>query len=758
MLIPGNWERKNENYTYYQTGSYYDVGTDCQTDAVKVCIFRTDDANKNMLKSFFQSPSPKPILADFAAAQDPGGVFIGNDMNHPAVIKKQDGSNWQFGLLPGLPYILPTKEWNDFIAQKLIVAIDEGAVEISIQELGVFGDSGYERAFRDEWQEFFGTEWSDKLWSDPNLYFMGQDLRNYLATRQVEQIFAILKDYNPNVKRTFANHTPQSYFGFFNSVGNHDIMGLDIVDGVEGQSWSNTILLPFRYDGKTKQRPFAVAFSEYSYWSVLGRQFPDKKVAVITDPKGDGFDSNNANFNLKQCEELYRHQIVSQLAFSDIYRYNTNVWPDRSLSRGHSKHLTPVSDDDFNTVICNIISLQANMYKYKEPIISESQPVKIGALLLDSMNYPAGGPNNQVTYDSFYGSFAGLMYNGLMVESIPFGKKPSANEIFADYDLIIASYDLMKPQNSLINENLAKYTEDGGIVLFMSGIENYENLESAWWKKAGLNAPQDDLIARFGIHATQRKTNLKTSKLFVSSDAKLAQNLGEISASGADLIGYASVDGATPLFTTESGDVIMFEKSFGKGCFYYLGVAPNFFGDTKKGDVLFNIVKEIISEHRSIALMSRGNISYRRGPLYGFSSLTNNNITSTGKFIDMFSPKLSVVSSLEIPEGKSILLLDVEEKFSKSEPAVLFAQGNSPTIYETPEGIRIVTAGPFGTLGAIRAYLPNGQNSAKITAVDAENKNALVSSEWDEASKTILIKYNNDVMKVTVDVTENKQI
>ena len=752
--LPDDWVRRTETYTFYQTGGYFNPQTACQTDGVKVCIFNDPKTNTKLIKSHLDSKIPNLVEADFTAAQDCGKLFIDGRFDgkthYDTVIKKKDGSDWQFGLLPGLPYILPTKEWNDYVASQLLVGIDAGASAVTLQELGVFGDSGYEQAFRDEWAAFYGTPWPSTLWTDPEHYYMGQDLRNYLAKRQVEQVFSAVKAYKPGVKTIFSNHTSQSYWGFYNSVGNHDTMLLDVVDGVEGQSWSNTIMLPFRYDGVSAERPFAMAFSEYGYWSVLGKQFPNKEVYVITDPKGDGFDVTNVP--LKKCDDLYRHQIVSQLAFPNIYRYNTVVWPDRAMSRGFDG--VPVATDDFRTVIGNIVSLQANMYKYQEPMTTDNRPIRAGAMLLDSLCYLAGGPENYLSYDSFYSSYAGLFYNGIMVDSIPAGREKSPVDVLKDYDLIIVNYDLMKPQNPSVSEDLAAYVNNGGVVLFFSGHPMYENMKSSWWVQSGLESPQDDLLLRVGVQTSGRKTGIKSAQL-TPTDAALSKSLETLAVPDTHLVGYAAVGDAVPLYIADGGEIVAFEKPYGRGFFHYFGVDTNFFGDKGKGDVLFDIVKAVVAGRKSAALTPKGRISYRRGPIYGFASLTGEHITDQGDFINMFDPRLNVVHSLTVPEGGSELLYDVSDKLSGGKPAVLFAQGNNPAVYESQERIRVVTAGPVDTIGCIRVFLPGGKGNTTVTAVDGDGKDMLINSEYDDSSDTMLITYRNDLAKVIVDIMMN---
>lgn len=747
--LPDSWENKKELHTFYQTGHTYDPRTLLQTDYVKVCV---NMGNKNvaaLLDSYTKAIIRRDVAADLTVTQDVGNYYTSGrydgKTHDDIILRKEDGSIWQFGLLPGLPYVLPTREWNDYLIDCARKAAEAGAIEIALQEIGIFGDSGYEKAFRNEWEEFYGTSWPHTLWSNPVHYFMGQHLRNFLYNRQVKQVFSSIKDEFPQVKCIIANHTSPAYYGFSNSVGNHDIAALDVVDGMEGQTWSNTIEIPFVYNGQNMARPFITGFLEYSYWANLSRQFPGKEFSFITDPKGDGYEESKT---LEDCKELYKHQVISQLAFSNVYRYNSCVWPDRAYSHGYDGK--PVATDAYRIIINNIVSLQTQMYKYQEPILTDNNSVNVGVMLLDTACYQAGGPGNGVNSNDFFGMVAGLMYNGLMVKAIPFGEVESKQSILNNYDIIIVGYDTMKPLSTLCNEKLENYIRGGGTVVYMGGQGAYEDLDLMWWRKAGFDSPEDELIYRLGIKATGRSKNL-FGALKAVAGSQLAEKIGDISRSSSAAVGYSTIEGANALYNI-SEKTVAFEKQVDKGYFVFLGLDPKAFCEPKKGEDLFKLVKEISEQKLSKKFDSKKYISYKRGPVYGFSALGGDCTTDKGTFIDMFDEKLSVVNSLKVKNGQSALLLDVAEKFNSTKPVVLYAQGANPAIAEYANITRVVTAGPANTMGTIRIYIPKGYEVSAVSAKNVTNKDALVSKEFDSSTRTLLVTYSNHINKVTVDV------
>ena len=132
--LPTGWEAKKEMNTFYQTGSAMDPRTLLQTDFVKLS-FIGNGINSDipgMVKTYTESAVPRAVIGDMALTTDCGECFTSGsydgEEHKDIVLRKRDGSVWQFGLVPGLPYVLPTKEWNDYLAEIVLRTLDAGAL------------------------------------------------------------------------------------------------------------------------------------------------------------------------------------------------------------------------------------------------------------------------------------------------------------------------------------------------------------------------------------------------------------------------------------------------------------------------------------------------------------------------------------------------------------------------------------------------------------------------------------------------------
>lgn len=737
---------KDEAVTFYQTGTPFIPQTSLQTDGWKLFFATPESAN-----ALVTMPATASIRrAMFSANQDVGSYYtdgrFDGKTHEDDVYRKADGSIWQFGLLPGLPYILPTNDWNAYLTQMMRDAIEAGANQVSIEEVDIFSDSGFEQAFRDAWKVYYGEDWQAP-WSDPNLFFKAQKLKNHLNYQQVKTIFETIKSEYPDVSCFIADHT--TLYG--TTLNIHDALAMDCVDGIEGQTWSNTTEIPFRYNGSNQSVPFVSGFMGYGYWAGLAKAFPSKEVSVITDPKGDGYEQKT----LEECKILYQHQLASQLAFSSVYRYNSCVWPDRSYNRSNDVALEPVSTDAYRTIMNNIISLQNKMVEYKgQKTVFANQTAKIGVVHLETSCYQFGGPQTSTNVSSFFGMVAGLLSNGIPVEPLPIGDVEAEDDILKDYDLLLVSYDTMKPMSALCNQRLQAYVENGGHIVYFGGQGDYEAIDASWWKEAGFDAPQDELFERLGVKTSGRQKKVTGQWTPVTGTA--AQDIGAFQPSGMGVTGYQSIEGAEPLY--KAGDVITaFRGEAGRGSFWYFGVDPLYFTDMNKGDALFNTLQKVVENDLGKTLVSAAGIQYKRGDVVGVSALKDDMVLSGGKFLSLFDETLKIADSFTVKKGFSDLYLDVTEKYQSEKPAVLFAQGNNPTIVEQSLATRIISKGPADTYGMARIFVPEGYAVGEVTAVNAAGKNAMVSQDYDADTQSLVVTYRNHIAKVTVDVSYTRQ-
>lgn len=731
---------KNGSYTSYVTRSKYNMSTSMPVDSVSV--------RPETIGSFPTGYDVKTLSGGACANQDvykeyTSGKYDGKT-HEEDVFHTKDGQRYGYSLLSGIPYMLPTDSWNRFLLDQLSAIADLGVTRLGLSEQGIWGSVGYEQGFRDLWKREYGEEWQ-YFWDDPELYYKAQRLKSKLMLRQVDAVFGPLKQKDSKLTLGVGTHTSLAYYSFTNPIANHDTFASPYVDYIQGQTWSNTMELPISYDGGSMARPFINGYVDYSYWANLGRQFPSKTVSFIIDAKGDGYDGKTLEF----CEEMYRQQLTAQLIFSSVCHYDFE-WPDRSYSAGYTGK--PVSTDDYRTVINNITSLQGQMYRYTDEVTTPNRPLRVGAVLLDTSCFQAGAPGNTVNNNSYYGMLTGLMYKGLLVDAVPMGELSDETDILGGYDILLVSFDLMKPESDACIRRLADYVRGGGTLIYMGGAGEYEDLSFSWWKKEGLAAPQEKLLSLLDIRASGR-TAASASSLRPESSSALA-SVGEITQKidKARIIGYSAVEGASVSFRTDGGLPVMWEKQVGKGRFFYWGMDPSYFCMRGTGDTLWALVKAVAAEKKT-ELTAQKAISYRRGPVYGIHALTEDVTTEKGIWLDPFDAALPVLTEKTVKAECSTVLLDVSDKYQSQRPVVLYAQGNNPTVIENRLHTRIVTAGPQDTTGTVRIYIPEGHRISALTAVNAvAQKDVLIDSVYDAETKSILITYRNNVSKVIVDV------
>lgn len=727
--------------TFYQTGAPRRPEIVCNADFVKYCVFGETALDpvklSRIIEGYAGAKRPLPVNVDFTPSVDHAGYYSSGRADGRAhedvVVKRRDGKRWQFGLLPGLPYIFPSEEWNAHIANMAKNAVRAGAVGVTLQEIGVFGDTGYEDAFREAWKSFYGFDWPGQaLWDDKRYYFMGQNLRSVYMTRQCAQILGAVAREFPDARRVIANHSSPAYYPFSNAAANHDIMALPEVTGFEAQTWSNTMMIPFRFDGEEKARPFITGLYEYGYWSNLSRQFPSKDMFFITDPKGDGFD----NVTLDECYSLYSHQIASQLIWGNVYKYNVCVWPDRSYSAGFGGK--PLSTEGFNAVINNVSTLQ-NRVKADEPVVTANRPARLAVVSHDTACFQCGGPDGGITNAGLYGLFAPFIFRGIICDVLPTGEADDEREILGEYDLILMSFDTIKPLSGRLIRRLADYVSGGGTVLCVSSDgKGYDSLRGAdkcglgWWLDKGYANPAEALLAACGVFPE----GLIYGK----------------TPSGAASAAYERAPGAEIIETDESGRAVAFSAVYGKGRISYYGVSPELFAEAGCSEILYNLTARLLAE-RGAELEVKPYIAYRRGDTAVFYAssgdlsldLASEPLTSGGVWFDIFDDRLPRIETLRLKSGASAVLCNAAGAISSDTPVVMFAPGHDARVTASSGSIEVGTSGPEGSTGTIKIYVPHGFEVTTIT-VDGVHADYTL----DRTSRELYIRYVNRADGLTV--------
>ena|GEM_PF-2903506 len=654
-----------------------------------------------------------------------------------------DGSLRQW--LGAYYYVTPTQHYNQYtLDEHILPTINSGINQVLIEEPELFSDSLYNAAYKAEWQAYYGSAWEDPQ-SSERAYMKAVVLSNYLLQRRTDEVFGYVKSHHPDVTTIIGAHTGMTEFVWKNPFAVYEGFANSNVDVYEGQTWSNTIEIPAYYQGVSQAMPFETAYIDYSYWA-NAKKAADKELISIMDPKGDFYTNKPWDW----VTQMYRHQVVSTLMFPNIYKYNTVIWPARILGNDDWNE----APDSFKTVMSNVITELGKMHNYSTPITTSNRPVKVGFMISDTMNNQVGGPGSTVTPASIHSLIMPLLKEGLLVDSIPLEGITSTNDILSEYDIIMLSYDLMKPLDSAYNVKLKEYINAGGIVLYVGARTEFDNISEMWWKTAGYDSPQDHLMDILGAGLSGRNAAVAASSLSPQTGSALAAGIGTLSSTSSyQMIGYTSGSGITPMYKS-GANTVAFQKDYGSGKFIYLGIDPYYFGASSSGSAkMVQIMQNIASQFKSVSVSSQSAIDYTRGPYRGIHSL-NGPKTVTGKYIDLFDPNIPVVTTKKVLPGESALLYDVSGITVTTTPKVLYAQGQAPAISETSNATNVIVGkGSSNTLGTIRILSKPGIVPTLATAVDHNGRSMLYSQEWDDVTQSLLIKYWNDPQGVTVNVS-----
>ena len=176
---------------------------------------------------------------------------------------------------------------------------------------------------------------------------------------------------------------------------------------------------------------------------------------------------------------------------------------------------------------------------------------------------------------------------------------------------------------------------------------------------------------------------------------------------------------------------------------------------TNQGDQEFvETVKELFEQKaKSEKMIFKNNFFLQRGN-YDLVSVMDESVSNepyvvSGLFVDLFDPKLPIVSEKIVQPGSQAFLYDIKKIKKAKNPCIL---ASAARIYneEIRSGKYSFTAkSPINTVNSMRIFLPSKPLSCSI-----EDKNGKIVEnsfyEWDSISKTFYLSFDNNPEGITV--------
>ncbi len=593
-----------------------------------------------------------------------------------------------------VPYIVPSMNFINYLKEAHIKrVIDAGIDAIFMEEPEFWARAGYSDAFKREWKEYYGTDWRPQHES-PEATYLSNKLKYYLYYRALNEVFTFAKDYGRSLGRDIKCYVPThslvNYSQWQIVSPEASLASLPSVDGYIAQVWTGPSREPNYFNGKYRERVFETAFLEYG--SMESMTAPTgRKIFFLTDPIEDrakDWDDYKRN---------YQATFTAQLLYPGVSDYEVMPWPERiyeGLYRESGESDKKIRIPRFYSTQMQVMINALN----KMPAVSDnvSGTHGIGVLMSNSLmfqRFPLHDGYDDPQLSNFYGMALPLVKNGIPVKTVHI-ENLGFDATLSDIKVLAMTYSNMKPDSPQANERLAQWVKQGGTLLFCGTDTDPFQAVDEWWNRGDFkyDTPSQHLFELMGISQNAREGEYKVGKGFVRimrSDPKdfvLSEN-------GAG----AYIKNVQALFeNVEDNDNFSFTNV------YFL----------RRGHY---IVSAVVDE-----------------------SVSEQPLTLSGLYIDLFEPELPLKKKVVVEPNSQSLLIDMSKVSDFKTPRVLAASFRESDEFIAKHEYSFVAKSPSETDGVARVLLPSRPKSVIVDGEQVFDK-----TDWDQASKTYLLKFEN---------------
>ncbi|GET23998.1 hypothetical protein [Prolixibacter sp. NT017] len=605
-----------------------------------------------------------------------------------------------------VPYIVPSENYLKYLKEKHVKrVIDAGVKAIFMEEPEFWARAGYSEAFRREWKAFYGFDWRPQDKSPENTY-LANKLKYHLYYRALNEVFTYAKEYGKSkgmdVKCYVPTHSLVNYSQWKIVSPEASLASLPCVDGYIAQVWTGTSREPNYFNGKAKERVFETAFLEYG--SMVSMTAPThRKLFLLTDPVEDW------PRNWQDYKQNYEATFTAELLYPTVNNYEVMPWPERIYTRPYR-----LAGSDKEVLIPRYYSTQMqvminalNKMPVSNHAVSGSQGISI--LMSNSLmfqQFPEHDGYRDPRFSNFYGQTLPLLKRGVPV-GISHMENLSYPEALKNTKVLIMSYSNMKPMSGEGHEYLTNWVQNGGVLIYCGRDDDpYQSVEE-WWNKEGnrYKAPSEDLFVKMGLNP----------------------------------------------------DLPAGQYTVGKGVVYVIREDPKEFVLKKGGDASFiHIVKNAYEKSAHAGKLVFKNSFYLERGSYDIVSVVDEGVDSKpftihGAFIDLYDPKLPVLSVKTVQPGREALLFDLHRVKSKKKPQVLAAAARVYDETRKRKQYSFLVKSPLKTTNSMRILLP--KKPRKVQAQDAGgNELPNVQTSWDNQSHTYWMGFENSPDGITVKI------
>ncbi len=718
---------KREERTGYQAGDDFCEKLDLQCDFV-MC-YRLNDSIEKRLGEYSEKGYVVHMMTGIAWGSYVDYLYDGKwDGKSHADEAQVDryGNEIVHGRLT--PYVVPTVSFADYLSEKLKRVVDAGAVAIHVEEPEFWDRGGYSEAFKREYLLHYKTPWQPPHESIDARYKCAK-LKAYLFKRTIERVSCVLKEYaltkyNRVLRFYVPTHSLLNYTQWKIMSPEGMLAQLPSVDGFIAQVWTGTSREPNCYEGAIKERTFETAYLEYSVMQELVK-CTDKTMWFLHDPIEDNpiFDWNDYRYN-------YLKTVTASLLHPKINQYEICPWPNRVMMGKYPKDAPDAQPipPEYETLLNSVFQTLGDM-ECAEPDCD----LQVGVLISDTALYQRDYPDTVLapakeevgtvlredeselrafenelfkgkgdrslqlkfiksnTFPSFYGLSLPLLKCGMPVRSVLLDNTNRYTGYLDDCDVLVLSYEFMKPDYPNVNNAIATWVREGGTLIYVGDDSDPYHSVKSWWT-GKYASPAEHLFKVLGVEPKNEKER----------------------------------------FEVGDGKVYVWKKNPAELCY-----------SKQQADEYRALFKEAAKD-RGYDWQEKNSIIQRRGTYTVAAvfdeSVNNEPLELDGLYADMFTERFDITEKKVIYPDENVLLFD----FSTIENDSLRIIGTGVRVYEMNEqngSIHLKVHGGYDYDAYMRIRTPFEIKSAKAKLADGTKVD--ISAEYDEKTRTVLLGFRS---------------
>ena len=717
--------------TTFQTSSRYQNSQHINTEAVMAYVSVPSQLD-TVIPSWYAAEDFYSINIMMPINRDSHDYVTQSKYNFEDIQTDKNGNYITNSTSDKVYYMVPTEGWTEYIWDMVKHILEKYPIDsITFEEPEMWYASGYSQGFKDEWEDYYNEGWQDQN-DSPEAMLKTMRLKVYLFDRLLAEIADRMHELSPDTKLYVASHSTASYTSIAITAGLNAYLATGKIDGVIGQTWSNTASVGLLVDGQTQTLEYENAYLGYaSYAGASG----NLDLFAITDAMSD-----TASWTEDICFPKYKATMVSALMQPEIHRFEASVWPSRG----------------FVAVSPSYRTLQLSCFEALNEMSGKAITTSAGTpgityLLSDSLSWQSGSSAwAQSSKDGYYGVTLPLVSDGIPLCIQSMENIRTADDL-KDVTLLILSWDCQKPLSEEVVDAIAAWIKAGGTALYVGGHDAFADSAAEWWAPWG--SPLQALLSKLDLDITTKTASSLSGKAaWLSGNdytAVAGMNLGS------KYNGFYTVfegTGLTPILT--AGNTILgVEQAAGQGTLIAVGLPSAMFSQQSGGtDAMQALVAYACDLHTDYDYAPTTLVWTKRGRIVAAHSYADDNVL-VGRFIDLFDPTLPIVDYVVLSARDDVLLCDISEA-DLTIPRLLYSGGaHAHAPIETATETIFTISGPDGTLISSRLACADGLYPQSVVATDKNGKSLTVITTWDQATDSLLVQIQGTVEGATIQVT-----